>query len=184
MKNDEQLPPHSQPYQGWTYHQEQQLGHSPAESQSSSLPPHTTTPSIQQPARPTVEPSSASPLDHIQDSGAQFSDTSYDPDLTMDMGRSLGYSQSIQYHAISMPQPTQSMPKLHQTRLQQLHEERMRRQQQRMNPDTTTLMRRKRQSGSPENQAMFPASMQSKGPGGTSEEVPTGSFAAAPHSRY
>src|SRR6185437_14789695 len=52
---------------------------------------------------------------------SQFPDDSYFPDLTMDMGSSLGYSQSIQYHSISIPQPSQPMP-----RLQQEREERVR----------------------------------------------------------
>jgi len=65
----------------------------------------------------------------------------YFPDLTMDMGSSLGYTQSIQYHSISIPQPSQPMPQLRQARLQQLREDRMRRQQRRMNPDATTTFR-------------------------------------------
>jgi putative peptidoglycan lipid II flippase len=83
-------------------------------------------------------------------------DDTYYPDLTMDMGSSLGYGQSIQHHAISMPQPTQSMPRLPQSRLQQLREERMRRQLRRMNPDGTMLGRRKGQPGSPQDKLVLP----------------------------
>jgi len=89
---------------------------------------------------------------------SQVGDDTYYPDLTMDMGSSLGYSQSIQHHAISMPQPTQSsMPRLRQSRLQQLREERMRRQQRRMgDPDATIIARRKGQLGLPENRLAPP----------------------------
>ena len=65
----------------------------------------------------------------------------------MDMGGSLGYSQSIQYHSISIPQPSQAMPQLRQTRLQQLREDRMRRQQRRINPDATLIARRNELGG-------------------------------------
>ncbi|MDQ2888564.1 MAG: murein biosynthesis integral membrane protein MurJ [Chloroflexota bacterium] len=68
---------------------------------------------------------------------------SYYPDLTMDMGSSLGYGQSIQHHSISMPQPTESLPRMRRERLQQLREERMRRQQRRI--DMPALISRKRQ---------------------------------------
>ena len=77
------------------------------------------------------------------DSLPQFPDETHYPDLTMDMGASLGYSQSIQYHSISIAQPSQEMPRLRQTRLQQLREDRMRRQQRRLSPDATALSRRK-----------------------------------------
>ena len=74
----------------------------------------------------------------------------------MDMGSSLGYGQSMEYHSISMPQPTQSMPRLRQSRLQQLREERMRRQQRRINLDATILRRRKEEMGVPEKKVGFP----------------------------
>ena len=74
--------------------------------------------------------------------GPQQAD-SYYPDLTMDMGSSLGYSQSIQHHSISMPQPTESLPRLRRERLQQLREERKGRQQR--GADIPALSARKRQ---------------------------------------
>ena len=91
---------------------------------------------------------------------SQFPDDTYYPDLTMDMGGSLGYSQSIQYHSISMAQPSQAIPQLRQTRLQQLREDRMRRQQRRLSPDATALGRRKEQSVLPENRSVFPPAAQ------------------------
>lgn len=56
---------------------------------------------------------------------------SYYPDLTMDMGNSLGYSQSIQHHSISMPQPTQSLLQLRRERQRQLREKHQSRRQRR-----------------------------------------------------
>lgn len=92
---------------------------------------------------PTVRPPSGYLPENMYNPNSGVLDESYYPDLTMDMGSSLGYSQSIQHHAISMPQPTQAIPKFHQTRLQQLREDRMRRQQRRMSPDATSVIRRK-----------------------------------------
>jgi putative peptidoglycan lipid II flippase len=81
----------------------------------------------------------------------------------MDMGSSLGYGQSMEYHSISMPQPTQSMPRLRQSRLQQLREERMRRQQRRINFDATSIIKRRKgeiapgkRVGQPENRSPAP----------------------------
>lgn len=95
---------------------------------------------------------------HVSSPLSQYSEDSYFPDLTMDMGSSLGYSQSIQYHSISIPQPSQPMPRLRQARLQQLREDRMRRQQRRLNPDATALFRRNEpgQGVLPTNRAAFP----------------------------
>lgn len=105
---------------------------------------------------------------------SQFPDDSYFPDLTMDMGSSLGYSQSIQYHSISIPQPSQPMPRLQQeredrirqlrqSRLQQSREDRMRRQQRRINPDATTIFsRRKEHHVLPENRSVLPPTIGEK----------------------
>lgn len=56
------------------------------------------------------------------------------------MGTSLGLSQGMEYQFFDAPQPSQSIPMLRQARLQQLREERMRRQQRRMKSDVTTVM--------------------------------------------
>jgi putative peptidoglycan lipid II flippase len=92
----------------------------------------------------------------------------------MDMGSSLGYTQSIQYHSISIPQPSQPMPQLRQARLQQLREDRMRRQQRRMNPDATTNFRYKGPSVLPESRSAFPPATQAPPgqPGPISSDVP------------
>jgi putative peptidoglycan lipid II flippase len=74
-------------------------------------------------------------------------DIVYDPDLTMNMGSSLGYSQTMEFRLFSMPQlnqpapPQSSVPQKRQNRLQQLREDRMRRAQRRMNADSTTILR-------------------------------------------
>ncbi|HEX4206840.1 MAG TPA: murein biosynthesis integral membrane protein MurJ [Ktedonobacteraceae bacterium] len=61
----------------------------------------------------------------------QYPPYSYDPDMTIEVGNSLGYSQSMEYRSMSVPQPSQAMPQLdpRASRLQQLREERMRRKQ-------------------------------------------------------
>ena len=177
MRNDEQQPPQGpQSYAGWQYEQEPQGrgGRPPA-----GPPPTSPLPGPQYPynqggyAQPGPNapynqggyaqagpnnPLSPSP-DYAFDpnaSGVRMSDDTYYPDLTMDMGSSLGYGQSIQHHAISMPQPTQSMARLPQSRLQQLREERMRRQLRRMNPDGTVFGRRRGAPGSPEDKLVLP----------------------------
>ena len=47
----------------------------------------------------------------------------------LDMGSSLGYGQGMEYQYFNAPQPSQPLPMVRQTRLQQLRAERMRRQQ-------------------------------------------------------
>lgn len=127
---------------------------------------------------------------------SQFPDNTYFPDLTMDMGSSLGYSQSIQHHSISVPQPSQPMPRLQQeredrvrqlrqTRLQQSREDRMRRQQRRLSPDATTIMsRRKEHNVLPENRSVLPsgpkATPRQSGP--ISLDAPFDARAVVPHS--
>lgn len=129
MRNDEQQPPQGprgpRPYSGPLYTQGQPVPPPSARPPSGYLPPNPHIP---------PNPPSAFPEPH-QDA--------YYPDLTMDMGSSLGYGQSIQHHSISMPRPTESVPKLRQSRLQQLREERMRRQQRRVSPDATAIITRK-----------------------------------------
>src|SRR5438552_14595400 len=57
-----------------------------------------------------------------------------------DMGTSLGLGQGTEYQFFNAPQPTQGIPMMRQARLQQLREERMRRQQRRMKPDVTSMI--------------------------------------------
>jgi putative peptidoglycan lipid II flippase len=104
----------------------------------------------------------------------------YYPDLTMDLGSSLGYGQSMEYHSISMPQPTQSMSRLRQSRLQQLREGRMRRQQRRINLDTTILRRRKGEIGLPENRLTHPPATPPASPGRPAGSGPAGDIPLTP----
>jgi putative peptidoglycan lipid II flippase len=55
------------------------------------------------------------------------------------MGSSLGLGQGMEYQYYETPQPSQHLPVLRQARLQQLREERMRRQQRRMQPDVASI---------------------------------------------
>lgn len=160
MRNDEQQPPLGSqaqpPYSSRHYSQEPQPPQHPVG------PP----PGYPPPGAPHPYPASSGPLaDPAYNQQAQLPDESYYPDLTMDMGSSLGYGQSMEYHFISMPQPTQSMPRLRQSRLQQLREERMRRQQRRINLDTTILKRRKGEVGTPEQRLTFPPAAPPAAPG-------------------
>lgn len=173
MRNDEQQPPPGpqppQPYPDWQHNQGPQSpqppvgppsGHDPNGfyNQAGYPTPGPNGPYNQAgypgPNYPQNAPAGFDPFNNSQVSHTP--DDTYYPDLTMDMGSSLGYSQSIQFHAISVPQPTQSIQKVQQSRLQQLREERMRRQQRRMNPDATILARRKGRSGALENRLAPP----------------------------
>lgn len=76
--------------------------------------------------------------------------------MTMDMGSTFNFGQTMGFHAINIPQqPSQPIPQLRQARLQQLREDRMRRQQRRMSPDATTIQR-KGKPGFPENRLVLP----------------------------
>jgi putative peptidoglycan lipid II flippase len=59
------------------------------------------------------------------------------------MGTSLGYGQGMEYQYFNTPQPSQPLPQLRQARLQQLREDRMRRQQRRINPEIPSFLQRK-----------------------------------------
>ena len=83
-----------------------------------------------------------SPPNQSPGPGAEVSEDAYFPDLTMDMGSSLGYSQSLQYHAISMPQPTQAMLRLDLAA--------------QADPDATIVMPRKKSRDIPGNRAINP----------------------------
>lgn len=64
---------------------------------------------------------------------------SYDPSLTMNIGSSLGYSQTMEFQMISVSQPSQAFVPLsrpREERFQQLREKRLRRQQKRKEDDS------------------------------------------------
>jgi putative peptidoglycan lipid II flippase len=56
----------------------------------------------------------------------------------MNMGGSLGYTQGLQYNAINIAQPSQSIPRLRQERLEKLRMERIRRQSRQLPRNVTT----------------------------------------------
>lgn len=68
-----------------------------------------------------------------------------------DMGTSLGYGQGMEYQYFNTPQPSQPLPQLRQARLQQLREDRMRRQQRRIKPDSPGFFLRKSAKQRPDN---------------------------------
>lgn len=153
VRNDEQQPPPEpqlpQPYQEWIYDQEQQ----PVSSVGPPSRPIQNNPNI---------PSLDSQFDQMKNNPVpQSAADPYYPDLTMDMSSSLGYSQSIQYHSISMPQPTQSFSRLRQERLQQLRHERLHRQQRRMGLEISSVLPHNGQPILPENRSTFSPSTQS-----------------------
>ncbi|HEY4385426.1 MAG TPA: hypothetical protein VGN34_13285, partial [Ktedonobacteraceae bacterium] len=76
-----------------------------------------------------------------------------------DMGTSLGYGQGMEYQYFDAPQPTQPMAQLRQERLQQVREERMRRQQRRIKSDITTLISGKKKAEPPLNDDTLSASV-------------------------
>jgi putative peptidoglycan lipid II flippase len=163
VRNDEQQPPQAQqPYTGRQHSQEPQSPRPPVGPMPAYPPPGPNNPS---------NPPSGHLVDPAYNPISQFPAEPYYPDLTMDMGSSLGYGQSMEYHTLSMPQPTQSMPRLRQSRLQQLREERMRRQQRRINLDATILRQRKEGLGIPEKKITFPPGTPS-GPLGQAPALP------------
>jgi putative peptidoglycan lipid II flippase len=79
-------------------------------------------PSQKFPAQPSVSPRYAEP---------------------MDMGTTLSFGQGMEYQYFEVPQPSQAMPQLRMERLQQLRQERLRRDVQHARPDITTLIKRR-----------------------------------------
>jgi len=63
----------------------------------------------------------------------------------------------MEYQYFEAPQPSQPIPMLRQARLQQLREERMRRQQRRMQPDVTAMISPNKGNHPPEGKVQFPA---------------------------
>ena len=91
------------------------------------------------------------------------------------MGTSLGLGQGTEYQFFNAPQPTQGIPMLRQARLQQLREERMRRQQRRMKPDVTSMISFKGKQRPPEGRLPYPAVPEQMSPswGPDAPPVPT-----------
>ncbi len=156
MGNEGQQPPQPQQrpadqqggYYGWQYEQEQTEGvaqqspvlQPPLYPQGQQLPamqqppgyPQPQSPPVMQPPPPQQPPTRGGLLQQPLPSRYQ--------EPIADMGTSLGLGQGMEYQFYDAPQPSQSIPMLRQARLQQLREERMRRQQRRMKSDVTTVM--------------------------------------------
>ncbi len=119
-----------QPYYGWQY--------------DNAMPPQAPA----APQQPTYHPSQQPPQYPRQPQAPAWQQPQMPPQQQqpipeMGVGGSLGYTQGMDYHYYDAPQPSQSIPQLRQARLQQLREERLRRQQRRLGPDFTTTLWRK-----------------------------------------
>ena len=119
------------PYYGWQYDQDQpgsieQQQQAPVASPQPNYPP---------PQQYPINPQQA------QGTPPQIPQQYQQP--VQDMGTSLGYGQGMEYQYVNTPQPSQPLPQLRQARLQQLREDRMRRQQRRMKSDSPTFFTRK-----------------------------------------
>ena len=123
-------PGQQKPYYGWQYDQDQP---NPIEQQQQPpvVPPqHIYPPQQQHPINP--QPAQAIP--------PQIPQQYQQP--VQDMGTSLGYGQGMEYQYVNTPQPSQPLPQLRQARLQQLREDRMRRQQRRMKTESPSFFAR------------------------------------------
>ena len=136
----EQGPSEQQGYYdyGWQYDQDDatEVAHRPPvvppDPSRLFLPP-------QSPLPPSVPPSPV----NLQPPGESGRESYLPPHYQSpihDMGTSLGYGQGMEYQYFDAPQPSQPIAQLRQERLQQLREDRMRRQQRRLQPDVTALI--------------------------------------------
>jgi putative peptidoglycan lipid II flippase len=117
-----------QPYYGWQYDQDHP---GPIIQQSPVVPPQHGYPPQQ------------SPVDPQQNQGQPPQLPLQYQQPVQDMGTSLGYGQGMEYQYVNTPQPSQPLPQLRQARLQQLREDRMRRQQRRIKPASPGLFPRR-----------------------------------------
>ncbi|TME05567.1 MAG: murein biosynthesis integral membrane protein MurJ [Chloroflexi bacterium] len=159
MGNEEQLPPQppqgqrqagQQGYYGWQYEQE-------PPNIMAQQPPVAPQPSVYPSPQPQLQqPSPLYPHQSQEGETQQPQPPRYQEPIA-DMGSSLGLGQGMEYQYYETPQPSQHLPALRQARLQQLREERMRRQQRRMQPDVTSIFPPWSQNRSAEARPPFPA---------------------------
>ena len=123
-------PEQQKPYYGWQYDQDQT---DPLEHQQQAP--------VESP-QPNYSPQQQYPNIPQQNQGLppQIPQQYHQP--VQDMGTSLGYGQGMEYQYVNTPQPSQPLPQLRQARLQQLREDRMRRQQRRMKSDSPSFFAR------------------------------------------
>jgi putative peptidoglycan lipid II flippase len=175
MGNDGQIPPQPQQpgqqgYYGWQYDQDPAAA--PDGSPQQMYPqqmPSAYPPSEQQP-QPGYPPNAYERPAPTGQQGQQQPPPlpSRYQEPVQDMGSSLGYTQGMEFQYFDAPQPSQAMPVLRQERLQQLREERLRRQQRRMIPDVTSVIQRKgqQQKGPPAVPSAPPQGTPGWGPNG------------------
>jgi putative peptidoglycan lipid II flippase len=109
------------------------------------------------PAPPLVPPQNVPPLGPKQYPSGQLNVPARYSEPVADMGTTLGYGQGMEYQYFDIPQPSQPMPKLRMERLQQLRQERLRRDVQHARPDITTFVRRRKgPSSTPLNSIQSP----------------------------
>src|SRR5438874_7757021 len=162
-------------YYGWQYeqdHPEAMVQQSPVVAQQAHVAPQSPQyPPAHQPHQPhqpqQAPPAPGYPPQAYQGNGGQPQQLQQPPqyqqlppryqDPIADMGTSLGLGQGTEYQFFNAPQPTQGIPMLRQARLQQLREERMRRQQRRMKPDVTSMISFKGKQRPPEGRVPYPA---------------------------
>jgi putative peptidoglycan lipid II flippase len=118
-----------QPYYGWQYDQDHP---GPIMQQAPVVPSQ---PDYSPQQHPHINPQ------QIQGQASQLPVQYQQP--VQDMGTSLGYGQGMEYQYFNTPQPSQPFPQLRQARLQQLREDRMRRQQRRIKPDGPSFFPRR-----------------------------------------
>ena len=162
MGNDGQQPPQppqGQPgYYGWQYEEQPGPGTSgtpggtPAQPPAAVPQPPIYPPAQQSPNYPQQPPAAGGgPRQPVPPVPNRFQEP------VADMGSSLGLGQGMEYQYFEAPQPSQPIPVLRQARLQQLREERMRRQQRRMQSDVTAMISPNRGNQPPEGKVQFPA---------------------------
>ena len=117
-------PGQQKPYYGWQYDQDQ----------PDSLEQQQQAPVV--PPQPIHPPQQQYPINPSQAPGTPPQTHPHYQQPVQDMGTSLGYGQGMEYQYVNAPQPSQPLPQLRQARLQQLREDRMRRQQRRMKSDS------------------------------------------------
>ena len=123
-------PAQQKPYYGWQYDQDQT---DPLEHQQQA-------PVVS--PQPDYPPQQQYPINPQQNEGLPPQIPQQYQQPVQDMGTSLGYGQGMEYQYVNTPQPSQPLPQLRQARLQQLREDRMRRQQRRMKSDSPSFFAR------------------------------------------
>lgn len=191
MGNEGQQSPKPQGQQehyGWQYDEPQnaQQQPSPGVPQPAVYPPRQQSPvypqpphQLQQPRQPQSPPPSPQPQ-AFEGSATRKPLPSRYQEPVADMGTSLGLGQGMEYQYFEAPQPSQALPMLRQTRLQQLREERMRRQQRRMQPDVTGMISPKAYRRPPEDPSQMSPSLN----GGTPQAMLPGAAQPIPSSQF